>query len=93
MALRQFLGELAKTKPGESAASIARSLKRAQRVEFLDKLSRQQRAWDLFVERRILMEQGRKPGILTTEQVNSIRAVEESGESIWSSEVGSTAMF
>ncbi|KAL9135510.1 MAG: hypothetical protein Q9175_003296 [Cornicularia normoerica] len=78
-----FFGKLAETQPGESAASVARSMKMARQTQLLEKLSTQQQQRALFYERRILMEEGRNPGTLTTDQANRIRAVERGGESIW----------
>lgn len=93
VALRHFLGKLAEMQPGESAASVARTLKMARKTELLEKLSAKQRDWVLQDVRRILMEEARNPGILTTDQVDSIRALENSGESIWSGEVSRIAAF
>ena len=87
VALRHFLAKLAETQPGESAASVARALKLARKTELLDKLTAKQQKWIRHDERRILIEQARNPGILTTEQVDSIRALENSGESIWNGDV------
>ena len=84
-ALWKLFGKLA------DAASVARTLKQAQRVELLDKLTARQEAWNAYIERRVLLEEGRNPGVLTTDQVNQIRAVENAGESIWNSKVRSLA--
>lgn len=84
-ALWKLFGKLA------DAASVARALKQAQRVELLDRITARQEAWNTYIERRVLMEEGRNPGILTTDQVNKIRAVENGGESIWNSNVRSLA--
>ena len=45
------------------------------------------------LERRVFMEEGRHPGILTNNQKNKVSSVEQSGESIWSSQVRLIAAF
>ena len=90
-ALWKLFGNIAQR--GQSAISVARSLRMARQTQLLDKLSPQQAAWDKYYMRRTLMEEGRKPGTLTAEQVNGIRAVENGGESIWNGGVRSIATF
>ena len=75
-ALWKFLGLLAKQRPGETAASVARSLQEAKRVELLDKLSARQRAWDLHLERSILNEAATNSEILSEDQMMAIRSQE-----------------
>ena len=75
-ALWKFLGLLAKQWPGETAASVARSLQEAKRVELLDKLSARQRAWDLHLERSILKEAATNSEILSEDQMMAIRSQE-----------------
>ena len=75
-ALWKLLGLLAKQWPGETAASVARSLQEAKRVELLDKLSARQRAWDLHLERSILKEAATDSEILSEDQMMAIRSQE-----------------
>lgn len=75
------------------AHEVARTLRMAQKAEFLDSLSSKQQGWIRFLLRRILLEQGREPGTLSAEQANLARLAEQGGESIWDGPVRSIAAF
>ena len=47
----------------------------------------------VYLERRVFMEEGRHPGILTNNQKNKVSSVEQGGESIWRSQVRLIAAF
>ena len=85
-ALWKFLGLLAKERPGETAASVARTLQEAKRVELLDKLSARQRAWNLHLERSILKQAATDPEILSEDQIMAIRS-QELWQAVLSNEV------
>ena len=72
-------------KARKTAADLARKLQEARDIEATETmLDEAELRVATHLERQILVEQARNPGLLNQAQVEGVKLVESDGESIWS---------